>query len=224
MGEVFRARDPRIGRDVAIKVLHAAFAASDDRLRRFEQEARTAGSLNHPHLVTIYDIGRENGAAYIVMELLDGETLREHLSRERRELNSHLLGLADAADAVAAAHHAGVVHRDLKPENIMISSSGFTKVLDFGLAKLAGEQRFADDQATTAVIQTDSGVVLGTVGYMSPEQAMGKPADVRSDIFALGCILYEVVTGQRAFAGKSSVDTLHDIIHNEPAPVRTLRP
>jgi serine/threonine protein kinase/Tol biopolymer transport system component len=227
MGEVFRAHDSRIGRDVAIKVLPAAFAANDDRLRRFEQEARTAGSLNHPHLVTIYDIGREDGASYIVMELLDGVTLRERLASGGADLKKNLLGLADAADAVAAAHQAGVVHRDLKPENIMVTGSGFTKVLDFGLAKLAAEShslQTADADMPTAVQQTGSGVVLGTVGYMSPEQAMGKPADNRSDIFALGCILYEVVTGHRAFAGKSSVDTLHDIIHNDPTPVRKLRP
>jgi serine/threonine protein kinase len=227
MGEVFRAHDARIGRDVAIKVLPAAFAANDDRLRRFEQEARTAGSLNHPHLVTIYDIGREDGASYIVMELLDGVTLRDRLASGGADLKKNLLGIADAADAVAAAHQAGVVHRDLKPENIMVTGSGFTKVLDFGLAKLAAEShslQTADADTPTAVQQTGSGVVLGTVGYMSPEQAMGKPADNRSDIFALGCILYEVVTGHRAFAGKSSVDTLHDIIHNDPPPVRTLRP
>lgn len=223
MGEVFRAHDPRIGRDVAIKVLPAAFAADESRLRRFEQEARTAGSLNHPHLVTIYDIGREGGTSFIVMELLDGVTLRDRLATDGSDLKKNLLGLADAADAVAAAHHAGIVHRDLKPENIMVTASGFTKVLDFGLAKLAAESPLPDDAETT-VARTGSGVVLGTVGYMSPEQAMGKPADHRADIFALGCILYEVVTGRRAFAGRSSVDTLHAIIHSDPPAVRTLRP
>jgi len=220
MGEVFRARDDRIGRDVAIKILPSSFAADADRLKRFEQEARSAGTLNHPNLVTIYDIGRENGAPYIVMELLDGATLREKFD-SHAELKKNLLAIADAADAIAAAHRAGVIHRDLKPENIIVTRSGYTKVLDFGLAKLAGEGSASEN---TQVKQTDPGMVLGTAGYMSPEQAEGKPADARSDIFALGCILYEALTGTRAFAGKSTVDTLHKIIHADPPSVRSIHP
>lgn len=220
MGEVFRARDERIGRDVAIKILPSSLSADADRLQRFEQEARTAGTLNHPNLVTIYDIGRENGAPYIVMELLDGVTLSEKLVPAHADLKKNLLSIADAADAIGAAHRAGVVHRDLKPDNIIVTNSGYTKVLDFGLAKLS----LADDSSATAVKKTDPGMVVGTAGYMSPEQAQGKPADHRSDIFALGCILYEALTSKRAFAANSTIDTLHKIIHDDPTPVRSIHP
>ena len=221
MGEVFRARDDRIGREVAIKVLPASFAADAGRLQRFEQEARTAGGLHHPNLITIYDIGRDNGAPYIVMELLDGETLRDRLSSARADRKKTLLAIADAADAIAAAHHAGVIHRDLKPENIIVTTSGYTKVLDFGLAKFEVK---ASAETATQVRKTEPGVVMGTAGYMSPEQAQGRPADARSDIFALGCILYETLTGKRAFEGKSTVETLNNIINTEPALVRTIDP
>jgi serine/threonine protein kinase/Tol biopolymer transport system component len=222
MGEVFRAKDDRIGRDVAIKVLPASFAADADRLLRFEQEARSAGTLNHPNLVTIYDIGKENGAPYIVMELLDGETLRERMSSPRADRKKMLLAVADVADAIGAAHHAGVIHRDLKPENIIVTHTGYTKVLDFGLAKQAVST--ATDFTATQVRKTEPGVVMGTAGYMSPEQAQGRPADQRSDIFALGCILYEALTGKRAFEGKSTVETLNNIINVDPTPVRTIDP
>lgn len=222
MGEVFRARDERIGRDVAIKILPSSFAADPVRLQRFKEEARSAGTLNHPNLVTIFDIGSENGAPFIVMELLDGVTLRDKLGEQHGDLKKNLMAIADVANAIAAAHAAGVVHRDLKPENIVVTNSGYTKVLDFGLAKLITAA--PADGSTTAVKKTDPGVVLGTAGYMSPEQAQGRPADHRSDIFSIGSILYETLTGQRAFAGNSSIDTMHNIIHADPPPVRSIRP
>ncbi len=212
MGEVFRARDERIGRDVAIKVLHPSLAADSARLERFNQEARAAGSVGHPNIVTIYDIGSENGSPYIVMELLEGQTLRGKLAAPRPNLPKNLLWLAEVADAIAAAHGAGVVHRDLKPENVIVTKSGLAKVLDFGLAKLA----IVNPGERTDVMMTTPGAIVGTIGYMSPEQAEGRSVDHRTDIFSLGSILYEVLTGKRAFAGRSAVDTLHKIIHEDP--------
>jgi Tol biopolymer transport system component len=215
MGEVFRARDPRIGRDVAIKVLPKELAGDVERLRRFEQEARTAGTLNHPNLITIYDIGDEGGAPYIVMELLDGATLRERLPVSGGELEAVLLWLAEVCDGVAAAHAAGVVHRDLKPENIIVTKSGYAKVLDFGLAKLTAAANVTAANAT-AVMMTEPGMIVGTIDYMSPEQATGRRLDHRSDIFSLGSILFEALTGEVPFAGETVVDTLHRIVRDEP--------
>ena len=222
MGEVFRARDPRIGRDVAIKVLPKELAGDAERLRRFEQEARTAGTLNHPNLITIYDIGDERGAPFIVMELLDGETLRERLPATGRELENVLLRLAEVCDGVAAAHAAGVIHRDLKPENIIVTRSGYAKVLDFGLAKLAAAENVAPAGAT-AMMMTEPGMIVGTIDYMSPEQATGRRLDARSDIFALGSILFEALTGEVPFTGETIVDTLHRIVRDEPPPLSAYR-
>jgi Tol biopolymer transport system component len=222
MGEVFRARDPRIGRDVAIKVLPKELAGDAERLRRFEQEAHTAGTLNHPNLITIYDIGDDGGAPYIVMELLDGTTLRERLPVSIRELESVLLWLAEVCDGVAAAHAAGVVHRDLKPENIIVTKSGYAKVLDFGLAKLAIAENVTPANAT-AVMMTEPGMIVGTIDYMSPEQATGRRLDNRSDIFSLGSILFEALTGEVPFAGETAVDTLHRIVRDEPPPLSAYR-
>ena len=222
MGEVFRARDPRIGRDVAIKVLPRELAGDAERLRRFEQEARTAGTLNHPNLITIYDIGDDGGAPYIVMELLDGTTLRERLPVSSRELEAVLLWLAEVCDGVAAAHAAGVVHRDLKPENIIVTKSGYAKVLDFGLAKLAIAENVTPANAT-AVMMTEPGMIVGTIDYMSPEQATGRRLDHRSDIFSLGSILFEALTGEVPFAGETVVDTLHRIVRDEPPPLSAYR-
>lgn len=215
MGEVFRARDDRIGRDVAIKVLRSSLAADPSRLERFNQEARAAASVGHPNLVTIFDIGTEMGSPYIVMELLEGQTLREKLHYSRAELKQTLTWLAEVAEAIAAVHAVGVVHRDLKPENVIITKGGLAKVLDFGLAKLT----VSSTGDSTAVMMSDPGAVMGTVGYMSPEQAEGRQIDYRSDIFSLGSILYEVLTGERAFGGKSAVDTLHRIINDDPSPI-----
>jgi serine/threonine protein kinase/Tol biopolymer transport system component len=226
MGEVYRAEDLELHRAVALKVLPEALAADADRLARFVQEARAASALNHPHLVSIYEIGEGAGVRYIAMELVAGETLRERLSRAPLELPRVLEYLSQAADAIAAAHAVGVVHRDLKPENLMVADAGYVKVLDFGLAKLRGEPALLADAAQNPTMSagTAPGLVAGTVGYMSPEQAQGRSVDYRSDIFSFGCILYEASTGARAFSGASAVETLHQIIHAEPQPIASRRP
>jgi Tol biopolymer transport system component len=223
MGEVFRARDPRIGRDVAIKVLPRELAGDGERLRRFEQEARTAGTLNHPNLITIYDIGDDGGAPFIVMELLDGTTLRERLPVSGRELEDVLLRLAEVCDGVAAAHAAGVIHRDLKPENIIVTNSGYAKVLDFGLAKLTAAENVTPANPTAMMMMTEPGMIVGTIDYMSPEQATGRRLDPRSDIFSLGSILFEALTGEVPFSGETVVDTLHRIVRDKPPPLSAYR-
>jgi len=221
MGRVYRAFDPTLGRHVAIKILPPELIHDRERLERFIREARTASALNHPNVVTIYEIGSEGESHFIAMELLDGETLRDRISRGKLDLKQTIDIGAQIADGIATAHAAGIVHRDLKPENVIVTSSGFVKVLDFGLAKLrAGVGQMSEDEPT-AVQLTASAVVLGTAGYMSPEQAQGKATDHRSDIFSLGCILYELVTQHRAFRGESSVETLHKIIHEEPPAPNT---
>jgi Tol biopolymer transport system component len=215
MGEVWRARDTRIGRDVAIKVLPAAFAVDRDRLRRFEQEVRAAGTLNHPNLITIYDIGSDNGAPYLVMELLDGSTLRARIS-ERLPIRKTIDYAIQIANGLAAAHEKGIVHRDLKPDNIYITRDGRVKILDFGLAKLRPEKDEGNTEARTEQKGTSPGVVLGTAGYMSPEQVRGDPVDHRSDIFSFGSILYEMLSGRRAFKGDSSVETMNAVLKEDP--------
>ncbi|HTY40621.1 MAG TPA: protein kinase [Thermoanaerobaculia bacterium] len=218
MGEVYRARDTRLGREVAIKVLAAEFAADTDRRKRFEQEARAASALNHPNIVTIHDIGVDGPTVYIAMEFVDGRTLRETLHGGPLPTKK-LLDLAyQMADGLAKAHAAGIVHRDLKPENVMISKDGAVKILDFGLAKLLKEQPEDTSNLPTAQA-TQAGTVLGTVGYMSPEQASGKALDFRSDQFALGSIYYEMATGQRAFQRGTTAETLTAIIREDTAPV-----
>jgi serine/threonine protein kinase len=202
MGEVYRAKDGRIGREVAIKVLPPAFSADADRLRRFEQEARAAGRLNHPNILVLYDVGTHEGSPYLVSELLQGETLRDRLTRKALPLRKALDYALQMARGLAAAHEKGIVHRDLKPENLFITTDGHLKILDFGLAKLQPKRAQVTDTAVsteTLVIGTEPGVVLGTLGYMSPEQVRGEPTDHRSDIFAFGAILYEMLSGQRAF-------------------------
>src|SRR5438132_1540550 len=218
MGRVYRGFDPSLGRAVAIKILPPELVHDRDRLDRFVREARTASSLNHPNVVTSHEIGSSDDTHFIAMELLDGETLRD---RGKLELRRAIDLMAQIAGGVAAAHSAGVIHRDLKPENIVITKSGFAKILDFGLAKLR-EAPIRDDGATAK--KTDPGTVLGSVGYMSPEQATGREVDHRTDIFSLGCILYEMISGRRAFSGESSIDTLHKIIHDDPPPLRELAP
>ncbi len=233
MGEVYRADDIELGRAVALKVLPAHLVGDPDRLARFVQEARTASALNHPHLVSIYDIGQgttSNGGPvhFIAMELVSGETLRSLFDRHDVDRRRLLDYAAQAADALGAAHAAGIVHRDLKPENIMVAEGGYVKVLDFGLAKLRAEPALTDTaaQALTQTMKagTSPGVVMGTVGYMSPEQALGRAVDHRSDIFSFGCILYEAAAGTRAFSGTSAIDTLHQIIHTDPAPLSQRAP
>ncbi len=222
MGEVYRARDTRLGRDVAVKVLLRTFSKDPDRLRRFEQEARTAGALNHPNILVIYDVGTYNDSPYLVSELLEGETLRGRLAGGALPQRKAIDYAQQIARGLAAAQAKGIVHRDLKPENIFLLKDGRAKILDFGLAKLvqtevsgAGETLPADAAARTA-----PGVVMGTMGYMSPEQAGGQPTDARSDIFVFGAILYEMLTGERAFRGASSLETLRAILNEEPPPLR----
>ena len=224
MGEVYRAHDSKLGRPVAIKVLGAEYSADTERLRRFEQEARSASALNHPNIVTIYDVGRENGTAYLAMEFVDGKTVRDLLDSGSIPLKKALGIAAQVADGLAKAHAAGIVHRDLKPENVMLTGDGLVKVLDFGLAKLVALPSEGNATATAVVPATHPGVVLGTVGYMSPEQARGANVDFRSDQFSLGTVLYEMLTGKRPFQRESSAQTMAAIIEDEPAPVSELNP
>jgi serine/threonine protein kinase/Tol biopolymer transport system component len=223
MGEVYRARDSRLERDVAVKVLPASFASDAERLRRFEQEARAVAALNHPNILAVYDIGTHEGAPYLVSELLEGETLRERLGGGALPARKVIDYAVQAAHGLAAAHEKGIVHRDLKPENVFVTKDGRVKILDFGLAKLTATEGAADSAslAPTSPSMTDPGMVLGTVGYMSPEQVRGKPADQRSDIFSLGAILYELLTGQRAFRRDSSIETLNAILKEEPPELST---
>jgi Tol biopolymer transport system component/predicted Ser/Thr protein kinase len=217
MGEVYRAKDPRLGRDVAIKVLPASFSNDPDRLRRFEHEARAAGLLNHPNITSVYDIGSADGAPYVVTELLEGETLRSRLSGGALSARKALDYAIQVARGLAAAHEKGIVHRDLKPENLFVTKDGRVKILDFGLAKLKQpEDESQKTDLATATVGTEPGVVLGTMGYMSPEQVRGKPADYRSDLFAFGAILYEMLSGQRAFRGDTAADTMSAILTKEP--------
>ncbi len=216
MGEVYRARDARLGREVAIKVLPASFSQDSDRLRRFEQEARAAGILNHPNITAVHDLGTADGAPYIVTELLEGETLRSRLGAGALSPRKAIDYAVQTAKGLAAAHEKGIVHRDLKPENLFLTNDGRVKILDFGLAKLKPESGEGGQTDLKTASGTEPGVVLGTMGYMSPEQVRGKPADRRSDLFALGAILYEMVSGQRAFRGDSAADTITAILTKEP--------
>ena len=221
MGEVYRARDTRLDREVAIKVLPAEFAKAPDRLRRFEQEARATSALNHPNILTIYDIGTaslEDGEApYIVAELLEGKELRAQLGDGALPVRKALDYARQIADGLAAAHAKGVVHRDLKPENLFVTSDGHIKILDFGLAKLKAQPHGgADLNAPTQTRVTEPNVVMGTVGYMSPEQVRGQETDHRSDIFSFGVILYEMLSGQRAFHGDSAIEVMNAILKEEP--------
>src|SRR6516165_8885867 len=204
MGEVYRARDASLKRDVAIKVLPASVSRDPDRLRRFQLEAEAAAALNHSNILSIFAIGQQDGSPYIVTELLEGETLRERLRHGALRLRDAIDAAIQIAKGLAAAHEKGIAHRDLKPENLFLAKDGRVKILDFGLAKLM-QSVSADSPTVSLRDQTDAGRVLGTVGYMSPEQVRGQPADTRSDIFALGCVLYEMLTGKRAFRKPSSV-------------------
>ena len=229
MGEVYLAEDVKLGRKVALKILPPDIASSQDRMRRFVQEARAASSLNHPNIAHIYEIGESDGTSFIAMEFVEGTTLREEIHRERVDLTTLLKYLAQVAEGMAKAHAAGIVHRDLKPDNIMISRDGYAKILDFGLAKLieappppqsAGAEEL-NEAVTTMMPQPLStpGMIMGTVGYMSPEQAQGRvEIDHRADIFSFGCVLFEAATGRQPFAADSLIDTLHRIAH-APAPL-----
>ncbi len=223
MGRVYKARDKRLDRLVAIKVLNESLGADADRRARFVQEAKAASGLNHPNIVTIHEIGEQDGQTYIVMELVDGKPLSELIPRKGMQLTEALRIAAQVADALAASHAAGIVHRDVKPANIMVDSHGRVRVLDFGLAKLSTPvaARAVDDSTCTIAIEppvTEEGFIVGSVPYMSPEQAEGKPVDARSDIFSFGAVLYEMVTGQRAFRGGSQAYTLAAVVTQDPQP------
>ena len=220
MGEVYRARDARLGREVAIKVLPEEFSSDRERLSRFEREARSASALNHPNIVTIYDVGQSSSIFYIAMELVEGKTVRELIAPGALPLRKLLQIGSQVAEGLARAHSGGIVHRDLKPENLMVSKDGFVKILDFGVAKLVAPASEGPSELETADgCQTAGGVVLGTIAYMSPEQSSGRPLDFRSDQFSLGCVLYEMATGRRAFQKDTAVETLAAIIREEPEPI-----
>src|SRR2546426_119118 len=234
MGEVYLADDTQLRRRVALKVLPEGLAANQDRMRRFVQEAQAAAALNHPNIAHIYEIREVDGLSFIAMEFIEGRTLRDYLHDSKTEdLPRVLRHLQHVAEGLAKAHAAGIVHRDLKPDNVMITRDGHAKILDFGLAKLIEPQQSSStsvepSEQATAILQQHStpGVVLGTVGYMSPEQAQGKTKELdhRSDIFSFGCILYEALTGHKAFAGKDPIDTLNKIIREPFTPITDLRP
>jgi serine/threonine protein kinase len=224
MGEVYRAHDARLGRDVAIKVLPEQFSKDADRLRRFEQEARAAGILNHPNIIAIYDVGTDEGAPYVVSEFLKGGTLREVLESRPIAFRLAVDYAAQIAGGLSAAHDKGIVHRDLKPDNVFITKDGRAKILDFGLAKLSETQPVNQSALPTMAGGTEPGVVMGTVGYMSPEQVRGQTVDHRSDIFSFGCILYEMLSGRRAFKGESGVETMSAILKEEPPDLSAEHP
>jgi len=231
MGEVYRARDARLGRDVAIKVLKAVLTDNPDRLRRFEQEARAAAVLNHPNILAIFDIGTHDGAPYIVSELLQGRTLRQQLVEGTLSVRQAKDYSIQIAQGLFAAHERRIVHRDLKPENLFITDDNRIKILDFGIAKLIEPElddadttkNLGDSSLVSMTTQTKAGAVLGTAGYMSPEQLRGKPVDHRSDIFSFGAILFEMLTGKRAFRGETEVDTMMAVLKEEPPEVQELR-
>jgi serine/threonine protein kinase len=228
MGEVYLARDASLDRPVALKILPPELVRNDERVRRFVQEAKSASSLSHPHIVTIHEIGQADvdgqPVHYIAMEFVQGRTLRDLIHADRTDLRTLVRYLAQAADGLAKAHAAGLVHRDLKPDNIMVTADGFAKVLDFGLAKLV-EHAPADGATATALgSPTGAGTILGTVGYMSPEQVQGKAVDHRSDIFSFGCVLYEAATGRRPFQGDSDSEMLASILRDAPAPIEDVNP
>jgi eukaryotic-like serine/threonine-protein kinase len=230
MGEVYRAKDTRLGREVAIKLLPESFAKDADRLWRFEQEARAVAALNHPNILAIHDVAENNGAPFLVSEFLEGNSLRQELNRSALPMRRAVDYGTQIAQGLAAAHDKGIIHRDLKPENIFVTQDGRLKILDFGLAKLSKLESAADGDATleAATKETSPGVILGTVGYMSPEQVKGEAADARSDIFALGTILYEMLTGSRAFQRNTSAETMTAILKEDPpemsAPSRSVVP
>ncbi len=221
MGEVYRAKDTRLGREVAIKVLPEKLADNPDALARFEREAKAIAALSHPNILAIFDIGNEDGVAFVVTELLEGDTLRQRMRGSAVPWRKAIDYGSAIADGLAAAHAKGVIHRDLKPENIFLTSDGGVKILDFGLARMepgvGGEAGSGD--VVTKTLDTKPGTVLGTLNYMSPEQVRGKNTDARSDIFALGCVLHEMVGGEKTFSGETSADTMTAILKDEPVSV-----
>src|SRR5882724_3232561 len=223
MGEVYRARDTRLDRTVAIKILRAQLSSDPVRKQRFEREAKTISSLNHPHICVLYDVGHQDGMDYLVMECVEGETLVQRLTRGPLPLEQVLRFGMQIADALDKAHRSGVVHRDLKPGNIMLTATG-AKLLDFGLAKPAAALASAATVSVQTAPITEEGTIVGTFQYMSPEQVEGKEVDGRSDIFSLGGVLYEMVTGKRAFEGKSQLSVASAILEKEPEPIGAAKP
>ena len=227
MGEVYRARDLRLNRDVAIKVLPPDRVGDESRRRRFVQEAQAVSALNHPHIITIYEIESANGIDFIVMEYVRGKSLDTLIPHHGMRLNEFLRIAIPIADALAAAHVHGIIHRDLKPANVMVGTDGGVKVLDFGLAKLMGDERAADETAedvTAAGAVSAPGKIAGTPAYMAPEQALGERVDARSDIFSFGAMLYEMLTGDCAFAGASTAETLAAVVRAQPKPLGEIVP
>jgi serine/threonine protein kinase len=222
MGQVYLARDGKLSRQVAVKVLRDQFSSDARSLRRFEQEARSVSVLNHPNIVTIHDIGNVQGTPFIVMELVEGESLRTLLKEGPLPMRTTLKLAAQAAEGLAKAHGVGVVHRDLKPENLMVTADGFLKILDFGLAKLHSPSTMSDSMQTMEA--THPGTVVGTLAYMSPEQASGRDVDFRSDQFSLGLITYEMAAGKNPFKKNTGAQTLAAIIDETPEPLRSLNP
>ena len=219
MGQVYRARDTRLKRDVALKILPDAFATDTDRAARFQREAELLATLNHPNIASIYGLEQADGMRALVLELVEGPTLGDRLSQGPIPLEEALLIAGQIADALEAAHEKGIVHRDLKPANTKITPAGKVKVLDFGLAKLT--QDAPSDDAPTLMATTEAGVLLGTAAYMAPEQANGAPTDARSDIFSFGVVLYEALSGKRAFSGDSVLETLNAVVRRAPAPLES---
>src|SRR5882724_6613148 len=222
MGEVYLAQDTKLDRKVAIKFLNEEFSKDADKLNRFVQEAKAASALNHPNILTVYEIGEVDGKNYIATELIDGQTLREHLSqKDSLQLNAILKIGVQVSEALSAAHQAGIIHRDIKPENIMLRKDGYAKVLDFGLAKLSEPAAVAtgsagSEDATRVRVNTTPGMVMGTVSYMSPEQARGKLTDARTDLWSLGVVLYEMLSGKVPFTGETINHTIVSILEKEP--------
>ncbi len=221
MGEVFLAQDARLGRAVALKILHDHFARDAARLRRFQREARAASALNHPNILTIHEVGDADGAHFISTEFIAGRTLRELIKEDALTLAEILDTAAQLSSALSAAHAAGIIHRDIKPENVMRREDGLVKVLDFGIAKLTepAAAEVSSEAPTRILGQTEAGMVMGTVGYMSPEQARGLPVDERTDVWSLGCVLYEMLAGRAPFTGETRMDTLVAVLEREPAPL-----
>ncbi|HSE99066.1 MAG TPA: serine/threonine-protein kinase, partial [Blastocatellia bacterium] len=227
MGEVYLAEDVRLGRKIALKLLAVEFTKDQDRVRRFELEARAASALSHPNIITIFDIGRTQHGHYITTEFIEGETLRQRMRRERLPLGETLTIAIQVASALVAAHSAGIVHRDIKPENIMLRPDGYVKVLDFGIAKLTEsfpDPSVSQDSATLAAVSTEPGVIMGSPNYMSPEQARGLSVDHRTDVFSFGVMLYEMLTGERPFNGETTSDIIVAVLDRDPPPMSRYAP
>ncbi len=222
MGVVYRARDLSLPRNAAIKFVSGDIATHEQR-RRFQQEAQAASSLNHPHILAVYEAGTADGQQYLITEFVDGVTLREWVRRERPSVRQVVELMTGVADALACAHEARIVHRDVKPENILVARQGYAKLVDFAVAKLL-QGAAADDETRLAAARTKAGVVVGSVPYMAPEQVRRQPVDARADIFAFGAVLYELLAGQQPFGGKTDADVLHAILHTVARPLAELRP